>query len=175
MSDAESAGLLAIYLNDHYAGATGGLELFRRAAKATPNSADGAALADLAKQVEEDRDALARIMTDLGVTTSQPKVAMGWLAEKAGRLKPNGHILSRSPLSDLLETESMLLGVLGKTACWRTLRILAESDERLSADRLDTLLERAEQQSDTLEELRSAAVSRTLLPRPTDTLTKGNM
>ncbi|MFD4005825.1 transaldolase [Streptomyces rubiginosohelvolus] len=175
VSDAESAGLLAIYLNDHYAGATGGLELFRRAAKATPNSADGAALADLAKQVEEDRDALARIMTDLGVTTSQPKVAMGWLAEKAGRLKPNGHILSRSPLSDLLETESMLLGVLGKTACWRTLRILAESDERLSADRLDTLLERAEQQSDTLEELRSAAVSRTLLPRPTDTLTKGNM
>ncbi|MBK3543713.1 transaldolase [Streptomyces sp. MBT60] len=175
VSDAESAGLLAIYLNDHYAGATGGLELFRRAAKATPNSGDGAALADLAKQVEEDRDALARIMTDLGVTTSQPKVAMGWLAEKAGRLKPNGHILSRSPLSDLLETESMLLGVLGKTACWRTLRILAESDERLSADRLDTLLERAEQQSDTLEELRSAAVSRTLLPRPTDTLTKGNM
>ncbi|MFE6698542.1 transaldolase [Streptomyces sp. NPDC057718] len=175
VSDAESAGLLAIYLNDHYAGATGGLELFRRAAKTTPNSADGAALADLAKQVEEDRDALARIMTDLGVTTSQPKVAMGWLAEKAGRLKPNGHILSRSPLSDLLETESMLLGVLGKAACWRTLRILAESDERLSTDRLDTLLERAEQQSDTLEELRSAAVSRTLLPRPSDTLTKGNM
>ncbi|MFE7141159.1 transaldolase [Streptomyces sp. NPDC057644] len=175
VSDAESAGLLAIYLNDHYAGATGGLELLRRAAKATPNSADGAALVDLAKQVEEDRDALARIMTDLGVTTSQPKVAMGWLAEKAGRLKPNGHILSRSPLSDLLETESMLLGVLGKAACWRTLRILAESDERLSTDRLDTLLERAEQQSDTLEELRSAAVSRTLLPRPSDTLTKGNM
>ncbi|MBT2898643.1 hypothetical protein HET64_18860 [Streptomyces sp. McG3] len=169
MSDAENAGLLAIYLNDHYAGATGGLELFRRAAKTSPNSADAAVLADLAQQVEEDRDALARIMADLGVPTSQSKAAMGWLAEKAGRLKPNGHILSRSPLSDLLETESMLLGVLGKAACWRTLRILAESDDRLSADRLDTLLERAEQQSETLEELRSAAASRTLLPRPSDT------
>ncbi len=169
VGDTGRTGLLAVYLNDHYAGATGGLELFRRAAKATPNSQDGAALADLAQQVEEDRDALIRIMTDLGVPTSQSKAAMGWLAEKAGRLKPNGHILSRSPLSDLLEAESMLLGVLGKAACWRTLRILAESDERLSADRLDTLLERAEQQSDTLEELRSAAVSRTLLPRPSDT------
>lgn len=169
VSDAENAGLLAIYLNDHYAGATGGLELFRRAAKTSPNSADAAVLADLAQQVEEDRDALARIMADLGVPTSQSKAAMGWLAEKAGRLKPNGHILSRSPLSDLLETESMLLGVLGKAACWRTLRILAESDDRLSADRLDTLLERAEQQSETLEELRSAAASRTLLPRPSDT------
>lgn len=169
VSEAESAGLLAIYLNDHYAGATGGLELFRRAAKSPPNSEDGAALADLAQQVEEDRDALARIMADLGVPTSQSKAAMGWLAEKAGRLKPNGHILSRSPLSDLLEAESMLLGVLVKAACWRTLRILAESDERLSADRLDTLLERAEQQSDTLEELRSAAASRTFLPQRSDT------
>ncbi|MFD6798758.1 transaldolase [Streptomyces cyaneofuscatus] len=160
--DAEKTRLLAIYLNDHYAGATGGLELFRRAAQASTDAAGGTALADLAQQVEEDRDALARIMTDLGVPTSQSKAAMGWLAEKAGRLKPNGHILTRSPLSDLLETESMLLGVLGKAACWRTLRILAESDDRLPADHLDTLLERAEQQSATLEELRSAAASRTL-------------
>ncbi|MFJ5050474.1 transaldolase [Streptomyces sp. NPDC088719] len=167
--DIEKARLLTIYLNDHYAGATGGLELVRRAAQASTDAAGGTALADLAQQVEEDRDALARIMTDLGVPTSQSKAAMGWLAEKAGRLKPNGHILSRSPLSDLLEAESMLLGVLGKAACWRILRILAESDDRLSADRLDTLLERAEQQSDTLEELRSAAASRTLLPRLSNT------
>ncbi|MFD3851640.1 hypothetical protein ACFWVB_38070, partial [Streptomyces microflavus] len=148
---------------------TGGLELFRRAAQARTDGAGGTVLADLAQQVEEDRDALADIMADLGVPTSQSKAAMGWLAEKAGRLKPNGHILSRSPLSDLLETESMLLGVLGKAACWRTLRILAESDERLPTDHLDTLLERAEQQSDTLEELRSAAASRTLLSQPSDT------
>ncbi|MFB8381154.1 transaldolase [Streptomyces rubiginosohelvolus] len=167
--DTEKSRLLAIYLNDHYAGATGGRELFRRAAQASTDAAGGTALADLAQQVEEDRDALARIMTDLGVPTSQSKAAMGWLAEKAGRLKPNGHILTRSPLSDLLEAESMLLGVLGKAACWRTLRILAETDARLPADHLDTLLERAEQQSDTLEGLRSAAASRTLLPRPADT------
>ncbi|MFF2223696.1 hypothetical protein ACFVV7_10335 [Streptomyces globisporus] len=87
---------------------------------------------------------------------------MGWLAEKAGRLKPNGHLISRSPLSDLLEAESMLLGVLGKTACWRTLRILADSEPRLPADRLETLLERAEQQSAVLDELRSAAAIRAL-------------
>ncbi|MFE1334073.1 transaldolase [Streptomyces microflavus] len=160
--DVEQARLLAIYLNDHYAGATGGLELFRRAAQARTDGAGGTVLADLAQQVEDDRDALADIMADLGVPTSQSKAAMGWLAEKAGRLKPNGHILSRSPLSDLLEAESMLLGVSGKAACWRTLRILAESDERLPSDRLDTLLERAEQQSAALEELRSTAASRTL-------------
>ncbi|MFD3762594.1 hypothetical protein [Streptomyces sp. NPDC058622] len=103
------------------------------------------------------------------MSTSQSKAAVGWLAEKAGRFKPNGHLLSRSPLSDVLEAESMLLGVLGKTACWRTLRVLAETDERLAADQLDALLERAEQQSATLEELRSTAAARTLLPQHSPT------
>ncbi|MFG2768078.1 transaldolase [Streptomyces rubiginosohelvolus] len=160
----DSADLLAVYLNHHYTGATGGLELFRRAAQARVDDADGAVLADLARQIEEDREALAGLMTDQGVQVSRSKAAMGWLAEKAGRLKPNGHLFSRSPLSDLLEAESMLLGVLGKTACWRTLRILADSDARLPADRLDVLLERAEQQSAVLEDLRAAAAVRALSP-----------
>lgn len=165
--DGDSGGgdLLAIYLNDHYAGASAGLELFRRAAQARTGEEDGAALADLTRQVDEDRDALVQ-MADLRVPVSQLKAAVGWFSEKAGRLKPNGHLLSRSPPSDLLEAESMLLGVQGMAACWRTLRILADSDERLSVDRLDALLRRAEQQSATLEELRSAAAARTLLPLP---------
>ncbi|MFD3675738.1 transaldolase [Streptomyces sp. NPDC058613] len=165
----ESTDFLATYLNDHYAGATGGLELFRRAASAQANTESGTALADLARQVEEDRDSLTRLMSDLGVPTSRSKAAMGWLAEKAGRLKPNGHLLTRSPLSDVLEAESMLLGVQGKAACWRTLHALAETDERLSADRLDTLLERAERQIEVLEELRASAATRTLLPQRSST------
>ncbi|MFE4862609.1 transaldolase [Streptomyces sp. NPDC056670] len=167
--ESESATLLAIYLNDHYAGASSGSELFRRAAEAHADAEGRAALTDLAQQVDEDRDALAQIMADLGVPRSQSKAAIGWLAEKAGRLKANGHLFARSPLSDVLETESMLLGVLGKAACWRTLRILAESDTRLSADNLDTLLDRAEQQSATLEELRSTAAVRALRHQPSPT------
>ncbi|MGW1772079.1 transaldolase [Streptomyces sp. NPDC002104] len=160
--ESESAELLAIYLGDHYAAATGGLELFRRAANARKDEQDGHILADLAEQVDEDRDALARLMTDLDVSTSQSKTAAGWLAEKAGRLKTNGHLFSRSPLSDVLEAEAMLTGVQGKAACWRTLRALAQTDNRLDTDDLDVLLERAARQSTTLEEVRSAAASRTL-------------
>ncbi|MFD3330611.1 transaldolase [Streptomyces sp. NPDC058701] len=160
--DSESAELLAIYLNDHYAAATGGLELFRRAADAGKDGQDGRVLADLAHQVDEDRNALAQVMSDLDVSTNQSKAAIGWLAEKAGRLKTNGHLLSRSPLSDVLEAESMLVGVQGKAACWRTLRVLAETDSRLRSDDLDVLLDRAERQSAALEEVRSAAAARTL-------------
>lgn len=163
--DASSAGLLAIYLNDHYTGATGGLELFQRAAAAKKGTEEEADLTDLARQVGEDRDALAQFMADLGVSVDRTKVALGWVAEKAGRLKTNGHLFSRSPLSDVLEAEAMLMGVLGKAACWRTLRVRADTDPRLDAAKLDTLLQRAERQSAALEELRIVAATRVLAPR----------
>ncbi|SCE36394.1 transaldolase [Streptomyces sp. DvalAA-14] len=164
---ADSADLLAIYLNDHLSGSTAGVELFRRAAQAqrghqgqqSQQTRRDETLADLARQVEQDRDSLLQIMTDLGITPDRSKIALGWLAEKAGRLKPNGHLFSRSPLSDVLELESMLLGVRGKAACWRTLRALAETDQRLYTDHLDTLVERAEHQSASLEEMRLTAAA----------------
>jgi hypothetical protein len=163
-SSSGSADLLAIYLNDHLSGATGGVELLRRAAQAQQGQGQKqhAGLAELAKQVEQDRHSLLQIMTDLDVPTDHSKVALGWLAEKAGRLKPNGHLFSRSPLSDVLELESMLLGVQGKASCWRTLRNLAETDHRLYVDHLDTLLERAENQTVILEKMRIAAAARAL-------------
>ncbi|WP_405791413.1 transaldolase [Streptomyces sp. NBC_00029] len=165
----ESAQLLAIYLNDHYSAATGGLELFRRSAKAQTSTEAHTVLTELTRQADEDRDALAQIMTDLDVPISHSKAAMGWLAEKAGRLKTNGHLLTRSPLSDVLEAESMLLGVQGKKACWRTLRTLADTGERYSTTHLDALAARAEKQLALLEELRSAAVTQALRPHPSST------
>ena len=48
----------------------------------------------------------------------------------------------------------MRLGVEGKAASWRTLRKLAERDQRLDSRQLDDLIERARSQSQTLEELR---------------------
>ncbi|WP_326784442.1 transaldolase [Streptomyces sp. NBC_00151] len=91
------ADLLAIYLNDHLSGATAGLELFRRAAQTQQYREQGTMLAELAHEVEQDRDSLTQIMADLVVPTAYTKVALGWLAEKAGRAKPNGHLFSRSP------------------------------------------------------------------------------
>jgi hypothetical protein len=74
------------------------------------------------------------------------------------RLKPNGHVLTRSPLSRVVELEALRLGVEGKAAGWRTLRARAERDSRLDATRLDTLIDRATRQIDELERLRVRAV-----------------
>jgi hypothetical protein len=151
--------LLGIYLNDHLAGATGGLELARRVAGSRRDPGAGSALQRLAAEVAQDRAALEDIMTALGIPVRSYKVCAAWIGEKAARLKLNGYLLARSPLSSLEELEMLRLGVEGKAAGWRTLRVLAEVDKRLDAGRLDELISRAQRQADLLEEFRVRAAS----------------
>jgi hypothetical protein len=146
--------LLGIYLNDHLAGATGGAELARRAASSASGTEAAGPLQRFAAEVTEDRQALLDMMAALGIPVRAYKIYFAWIGEKAGRLKLNGRLLTRSPLSGLEELEMLRLGVEGKAAGWRTLRALAERDGRLDAGRLDQLLVRARSQSGMLEELR---------------------
>jgi hypothetical protein len=154
-----SQGLLGVYLNDHLAGATAGTELARRAAAAQRDPAKREIMRALADEISSDRRTLLDIMAALGVPVRGYKLWAGWVAEKAGRLKLNGSMLSRSPLSDLLELEMMRLGVEGKAAGWQTLRSLAGHRRELDAAQLDQLLTRAQTQSKRLEELRTDAVA----------------
>ena len=151
-------GLLGIYLNDHLAGATGGVELARRAARAHRGPA-AASLKQLAAEIAQDRVVLLEFMAALGVPVRGYKIYAAWMGEKAARLKLNGRLLARSPLSSLEELEALRLGVEGKAAGWRTLRVLAGTDERLAPARLDELITSARRQADLLEELRVRAAS----------------
>ena len=148
---------LGIYLNDHLGGATAGLQLARRMAGAQQVPAAQPDLRQLSGEVAEDRAALLDIMGTLGVPVRSYKVWAAWAGEKAGRLKPNGHLTTRSPLSNLEELEILRLGVEGKAAGWRTLRALADTDGRLDAGRLDELISRARRQAEFLEESRVRA------------------
>ena len=151
--------MLGIYLNDHLAGATAGSELAHRMARSHRGREEAGPLSRLAAEIAQDRAALLDIMASLGVTVRAYKVGAAWIGEKAGRLKFNGRLLARSPLSDLEELELLRLGVEGKAAGWRTLRAQADADTRLDAGRLDELFSRARSQADQLEELRVRAVS----------------
>lgn len=159
MTGLASPDLLGVYLNDHLAGATVGTELARRAAAGQRDPAKREIMRRLAGEIREDRQSLLDIMSALGVPVRGYKVWAGWAAEKAGRLKLNGSLRARSPLSDLTELEMMRLGVEGKAAGWQTLRTLAEHRRELDAARLDRLLARAQVQSARLEELRTDAVT----------------
>ena len=149
--------LLGIYLNDHLAGATAGTELARRITRARRKAEDLPTLHALARDIDQDRQDLLTIMDRLGVPVRRYKTGAAWMGEKAGRLKPNGGLLARSPLSGLEELEMLRLGVEGKAAGWRTLRELAETDTRLDPAQLDGLISRARKQADLLEELRVTA------------------
>jgi hypothetical protein len=153
--------LLGIYLNDHLAGATGGAELARRVA-GSHRGERADTLQRFAAEVTQDRAALLELMAALKIPVRGYKVWAAWAGEKAARLKLNGRLLSRSPLSSLEELEMMRLGVEGKAAGWRTLRNLAQTDARLDAGRLDELISRARRQADLLEELRVRAADQVI-------------
>lgn len=159
-SEPSRQDMLGVYLNDHLAGATLGSELASRMARSRRGREESGPLDRLAAEIAHDRSALLAIMASLGVTVRPYKVGAAWLGEKIGRLKFNGRLLGRSPLSDLEELEMLRLGVEGKAAGWRTLRALADVDTRLDAGHLDGLMSRAGSQADELEDLRVRAAGR---------------
>jgi hypothetical protein len=159
MTAGVASDLLAIYLNDHLAGATGGLELVRRSLGANRGTAFEAPLERLATEIGEDRDALLHVMDRLGVARDPLKQWAGWAAEKAGRLKRNGRLVGYSPLSRVLELEVLALGIEGKRALWRALDEVASGDARLDDVDLAALLRRADAQRRLVERQRVRAAA----------------
>jgi hypothetical protein len=148
---------LSIYLNDHLAGATTGVNLARRAAGRNRSTAYGDALAAISEDIDHDRRALMHVMDRLGVGQDHVKVALGWAVEQAARLKFTGELLGYTPLSRLEEIEGLALGVEGKLALWQALRRTHGPDPRLDAVDLDELVSRARSQRRRLERLRMQA------------------
>jgi len=149
---------LAIYLNDHLAGATVGVELARRLrASNSENDVFGPPLDRLCKEIEEDRASLEQAIDRLGFSQSRVKPAGAWVAEKLGRLKLNGHLRGYSPLSRVLELEGLLIGITGKMALWETLAEL-DGTERLGVD-FERLAARAAEQRSAVDDLHRLATT----------------
>jgi hypothetical protein len=153
---------LPIYLNDHLSGATLGVELARRARNENEGGELGSFLDGLLREIDEDRNTLIEVMQALRIPQSRPKVAMGWLSEKAGRLKLNGQLTGYSPLSRLLELEGLSAGINAKRGLWRSLAQVKDLDMRLTRFDFDALEARAVRQLDELEEHRAAAARNAL-------------
>jgi hypothetical protein len=151
---------LPIYLNDHLTASTFALEVARRAANANRDSELGDFLAGLRGEITADRQALEEIMSALGISRDQLKRPVGWIAEKVSRLKLNGELLRRSPLSQTVELELLSLGIEGKRLMW--LALAETHGDRIGADRLATLVARAEEQRAGVERHRLAAAAKTL-------------
>jgi hypothetical protein len=151
------ARLLAIYLRDHFAGSTGGLELARRMAANNRDTQFGPEMASLAQEIAEDRAALRDVMRRHGVAPDPLKPAIAWATEKLGRLKLNGRVTGYSPLSRVAEIEALIAGVNAKLCLWRNLLDVEDADTRVDAAEMTRLSHRAEAQVDRLHRLRAGA------------------
>jgi hypothetical protein len=146
--------LLAVYCNDHIASAAGGIELVTRMIGAHRGSRHEPALRQLLDELRQEKSDLTAATRALGLPVRSYKQAAVWVAEKASRLKLNGHLLSRSPLSSLVEFEFLASAVRGKRSGFETMRIAAEADPRIDKVLFDGLIEQANRQYHWLTDVR---------------------
>jgi hypothetical protein len=149
---------LALYLRNHDAGAHAGAGRFAEAARQHRDATTRAALTRLRYEVEQDQDALASVMQALGVPPSRLQRALGVLGERAGRLKPNGALLRRPPITDVIELEALVLGVSGKLRLWHALDELSPVLPELDHIDLYSLAARARDQLGRLDVLHRETV-----------------
>jgi hypothetical protein len=146
--------LLGVYCNDHLAAATGGIELVSRMLGRHRGTEYEQPMEQLLDELREERAGLRATMAALGLPVREYKQIASWVAEKLSRGKLNGRVLSRSPLSDLVEFEFIATAVLAKRAGFETLRALAEVDRRVDGDLFHRLIDQADRQHTWLAEAR---------------------
>ncbi|MDR7330655.1 NAD-dependent epimerase/dehydratase family protein [Corynebacterium guangdongense] len=134
--------LFELYLSDHLTGATGGLNRSQRMANDYVDTPVYAQLGEFAEQLAGERDFLEQLIHDFGLSRKPYRQAVAWTGERIGRLKGNGHAVTRSPMTLLLETDLMRGAINGKVGLWETLRDLAPSlglEEKVFTDLIDAV------------------------------------
>ncbi|MGF1665396.1 MAG: hypothetical protein ACFCVC_03890 [Acidimicrobiia bacterium] len=151
--------LLEIYLDDHWAVAGAGAALARRVARNNVSTVWASRLESLAVDIEADERVLTLTRGEMGLDGGRWKRRFAVSAEVVGRLKPNGRIISYSPLSRVLELEGLIAGVAAKRCLWVAIsRALATGGATSSVDYAE-MERRAVEQSRVLEALHHEVVA----------------
>ncbi len=156
--------LLGVYLNDHLAGSTAGLELAEKLRDNNQGTELGKVMAALHHDIDQDRAALEELMARLELERHPVKAAAGWMLERLSRLRLNPVLTGSADLTRLLETEALSLGIEGKLRMWAALKEASVRDQRLAGTDYDRLIERASSQRRTLEPHRLAAALQSFSP-----------
>jgi hypothetical protein len=154
--------LLRFYLEDHYAASSGGLALAKRIVGQNESNDYGRALSTLVSELEQERESLTAMLQRVGSEPPKFRTLAVRGAELAGRLKPNGTLVSYSPLSLVVELEGMIMGVTGKLMLWRSLLQIVDGDERFDRAEIERLARMAEAQRSRLEDLHDRAAREAL-------------
>jgi hypothetical protein len=149
--------LLHIYINDHLGAATAGREVTKRCLESNTGTPLGDFLMQLLREINEDRATVEEVLAATNGRRDRFKPALGWMVEKAGRLKLNGQVRGYSPLSRVEELEGISAGIEAKRAMWIAFQLLG--DPRLAGFDFEVLIHRASAQREGLERFRKDAVA----------------
>ena len=148
---------LAHYVRIHLTGAAAGIELFGRGENLHDPEARRGVRA-IRQELVEERTWLLDLVERLGASDPTVPSLVAQVGEKIGRLKPNGSLVHRTALTDVVDLEAMHDAVSGKVAGWRAL--LQVDDPRVDTEDVERLLAQGLRQLETLSAAHEEAARR---------------
>lgn len=155
MPDDIDRDLLQLYLNDHLTGATAGRSRAQRMVKEYVDLPIHPQLVTIAADLDREHRRLSRLISELGLSHHPLRLIAGKVVEQVGRLKLNERLLTRSPMTPLLEVELLRGAVNAKVGLWEELAVLSPR-LGLDATEWEQLAERAKEQSAIIEQMHAA-------------------
>lgn len=145
---------LAIYLNDHAAGAAAALELMAHVRDEHSGTEVATVVARVRDDVEADLQELTRIIDRVGRGESAARKAAAWMGERMMRLKLLVDDSSGGALRLFESLETIALGLEGKLALWHALGSCAADVPALQGVDYERLIARGREQRDAIEPVR---------------------
>jgi hypothetical protein len=150
---------LATYLTNHLAGSDAALELLEHLANSQADSPYAGLLVEIRTEVEEERQVLEALISDIGSSESFPRQATAWLTGKLSEVKLRLDDPDTGPLHALEGLEAVSLALAGKLALWEAMAATADQipDLRSAGTDFAELIERSRTQRHKVEKARLRA------------------
>jgi hypothetical protein len=140
---------LEVYLTDHLAGATAGVNLSEMAAQEHRADEHGAFFGEIASEIKADFETLQKLIDELGVEQSATKTAAAEIGSKMMAPKFVGG--DDDELNAFITLETLSMGVEGKICMWKALTTVEDAYPTLEGYDLDDLISRGESQRERIE------------------------
>jgi hypothetical protein len=140
---------LDVYLTDHLAGATAGVNLAEMAAQEHRSDDHGPFFGEIHSEIKADYETLERLLEEIGTDRSAAKTAAAEIGSKMMAPKFTGG--DDDELNAFVTLETLSIGVEGKLCMWKALKRIDDSNPTLGELDVDELIERAQSQRDRIE------------------------
>jgi hypothetical protein len=152
---------LHVYLNDHLAGATAGVDLVKTATE-NHDGALGEFFQELADGISADFNTLTSLVDQMNAHASGAKEAFAKIGSEVSESKFSGESVDDPEFGTFLTLETLSIGVEGKLCMWKALKVVEGEYTELASFDIDTLIERAQSQRDRIEGKRLEIASNAL-------------